>query len=337
MSADFSAFALGLGSKDKSGNWQEMYYPAPVCSPDNALLTKFFSPAELSSATCFTKAMTTQALAKINTGVAGQDALLQRLQASKNLHLITCFLRADTAVQDVPSAYLKLHLLSHRLVRPNQLNLTGIFKVMPCLAWTSEGVFSVDELADEILAMRLRGKYLRVYAVDKFPTLTDYVVPAGVRIADSARVRLGAYLGRGTTVMPAGFVNFNAGTSGPNMIEGRVSQGLQIGSGSDIGGGASTMGVLSGGNERLVSVGENCLIGANAGIGISLGDNCTVEAGLYLTAGVKVTLQDGSVVKALTLAGKPNLLWRRNSQSGCIECLPNDKKFSLNEQLHDNT
>ena len=199
---------------------------------------------------------------------------------------------------------------------------------------------AIDDLEGRLWQARASNQHLKVYAVDKFPPLLDYLVPSGVRIADSARVRLGAYLGEGTTVMPSGFINFNAGCQGPNMIEGRVSQGVMLNHGSDLGGGASTMGTLSGGNDELVSVGKNCLIGANAGIGLSLGDNCTVEAGLYVTAGAKVNLiiddHQPKVVKARQLSARSNLLWRRNSQTGQLECLTNDRNFQLNCELHAN-
>jgi len=207
---------------------------------------------------------------------------------------------------------LKLHLLSHRLVKPHGLSLAGIFPLLPNVAWTSQGAVDLSELAERQLEARLKGKLLEVFSVDKFPKMTDYVVPAGVRIADSARVRLGAYIGEGTTVMHEGFVNFNGGTEGPGMIEGRVSAGVFVGKGSDLGGGCSTMGTLSGGGNIIISVGEGCLIGANAGIGIPLGDRNTVEAGLYITAGTKVNLLDEGnalvkVVKARDLAGQPDL------------------------------
>ncbi len=207
-------------------------------------------------------------------------------------------------------------VLSHRLVKPHGLNLSGIFALLPNVAWTNQGAIDLAELPAEQLEARLRGKLLEVFSVDKFPKMTDYVVPAGVRIADTARVRLGAYVGEGTTVMHEGFVNFNAGTAGPGMIEGRVSAGVFVGKGSDLGGGCSTMGTLSGGGNIIISVGEGCLIGANAGIGIPLGDRCTVESGLYVTAGTKVAVLDDQnqlvrVVKARELAGQSDLLLRR--------------------------
>src|SRR5690606_17681986 len=232
-----------------------------------------------------------------------------------------------------------LQLLSHRLVKPHQVVLDGMFGVLPNVAWTSKGAIDRDELPRRQLEARLNGKTLTVDCVDKFPKMTDYVVPKEVRIADTARVRLGAYLGEGTTIMHEGFVNFNAGTAGPNMVEGRISAGVFVGSGSDLGGGCSTMGTLSGGGNIIISVGRECLIGANAGIGIPLGDRCTVEAGLYITAGTKVVLLDdqrqpAGEAKARDLAGRSDLLFRRNSANGAVECLTNQSAVALNEALH---
>ena len=223
--------------------------------------------------------------------------------------------------RDVPDAYLRLHLLSHRLVRPHGQNLDGIFGVLTNVAWTSAGPCPVDDF--EATRLRLRGQGpVQVFGVDKFPRMTDYVVPSGVRIADADRVRLGAHLAEGTTVMHEGFVNYNAGTLGTSMVEGRITAGVVVGDGSDVGGGASIMGTLSGGGTQVVSIGERCLLGANAGIGISLGDDCVVEAGCYVTAGTKVTLPDGRVVKALELSGGSHLLFRRNSVTGTVEVVP---------------
>jgi 2,3,4,5-tetrahydropyridine-2-carboxylate N-succinyltransferase len=233
-------------------------------------------------------------------------------------------------------AYLRLHLLSHRLVRPHALDLTGVFGVLPTVVWTSAGPCPVDDF--EATRLRLRGGApVQVLGVDKFPRMTDYVVPAGVRIADADRVRLGAHLAEGTTVMHEGFVNYNAGTLGASMVEGRITAGVVVGDGSDVGGGASIMGTLSGGGKQVVSIGERCLIGANAGIGISLGNDCVVEAGCYVTAGTKVTLPDGRVVKALDLSGGDHLLFRRNSLTGTVEVVPwKAGGVVLNEALHQN-
>jgi 2,3,4,5-tetrahydropyridine-2-carboxylate N-succinyltransferase len=238
---------------------------------------------------------------------------------------------------DVADAYLRLHLLSHRLVRPHGLNLDGIFGVLPNVAWTSLGPVEIDQVPAARERARANGKYLMVLGVDKFPRMVDYVVPAGVRIGDADRVRLGAHLAEGTTVMHEGFVNYNAGTSGASMIEGRVSAGVVVGDATDVGGGASIMGTLSGGGTEVISIGERCLIGANAGIGISLGDDCVVEAGCYVTAGTKVTLQDGSVVKARDLSGRDNLMFWRNSVSGAIEVVARSGSWgALNAALHAN-
>lgn len=236
---------------------------------------------------------------------------------------------------DAHDVYLRLHLLSHRKVRPHGQNLDGIFGMLSNVAWTDHGPIDADELERLRLAAAAAGERLHVHGVDKFPRMADYVVPSGVRIANAAQVRLGAHLAEGTTVMPAGFVNFNAGTLGKSMVEGRISAGVTVGAGSDIGGGASIMGTLSGGGKTVISIGENSLLGANAGLGIPLGDHCTVESGLYLTAGAKVRLlPEGSLVKAAELAGKPDLLFRRNSQTGAIEVLRKRNDVRLNDALH---
>jgi 2,3,4,5-tetrahydropyridine-2-carboxylate N-succinyltransferase len=237
---------------------------------------------------------------------------------------------------DAYDAYLRLHLLSHRLVRPHGLNMDGIFGVLTNVVWTNYGPCRVDGFEDVRLRLRRRGP-VTVYGVDKFPRLVDYVVPTGVRIADADRVRLGAHLAPGTTVMHEGFVNFNAGTLGASMVEGRISAGVAVGDGSDIGGGASIMGTLSGGGTQVISVGQRCLLGANSGLGISLGDDCVIEAGLYVTAGTKVVTPDGRSVKARELSGANSLLFRRNSVSGAVEVVARDGSgIALNEALHAN-
>jgi 2,3,4,5-tetrahydropyridine-2,6-dicarboxylate N-succinyltransferase len=242
---------------------------------------------------------------------------------------------------DTADAYLRLHLLSARLVQPRTINLDGIFAVLPNNAWTSLGAVRPEDLERVRLAAVTAGLRLSVYGVDKFPRMTDYVVPSGVRIADADRVRLGAHLASGTTVMHEGFVNYNAGTLGTSMVEGRISQGVLVGDGSDIGGGSSIMGTLSGGGKQQISIGERCLLGANAGLGISLGDDCVVEAGLYLTAGTKLVLKDPAVsggertIKAVELSGQSGLLYRRNSMSGGVEAVPRAGSWGgLNEALH---
>ena len=238
---------------------------------------------------------------------------------------------------DAADAYLRLHLISHRLIRPHGANLDGIFGVLSNVAWTSAGPVDPASLAAVRTRFRSAGVALTVFGVDKFPRMVDYVVPSGVRIADADRVRLGAHLAEGTTVMHEGFVNFNAGTLGASMVEGRISAGVVVGDGSDLGGSASIMGTLSGGGADVISVGERCLLGANSGLGIALGDDCTVEAGLYVTAGTKVTTPDGDVVKARELSGASGLLFRRNSQSGAVEVVPRSGSWSgLNAALHAN-
>jgi 2,3,4,5-tetrahydropyridine-2-carboxylate N-succinyltransferase len=239
---------------------------------------------------------------------------------------------------DAADAYLRLQLLSHRLVRPHGLSLDGVFGLLANVAWTNLGPCPVDALGAVRVACRRGRVPLQVLGVDKFPRMVDFVVPPGVRIADADRVRLGAHLAEGTTVMHEGFVNFNAGTLGPAMVEGRISAGVVVGADSDLGGSASIMGTLSGGGKEVISVGEGCLLGANAGIGISLGDRCVVEAGLYVTAGTVVRLPDGTTVKAAELSGAPDILFRRNSTTGAVEALPREGAWSegLNQALHAN-
>ncbi len=251
--------------------------------------------------------------------------------------LVEVAIDLDAPPAGAADAYLRLHLLSHRLVAPHGLNLDGLFGVLPNVAWTSLGPVAIDELPAARLRARGAGIALAVTGVDKFPRMTDYVVPEGVRIADADRVRLGAHLAPGTTVMHEGFVNYNAGTLGTSMVEGRISAGVVVGDGSDIGGGSSIMGTLSGGGTTVISIGERCLLGANAGIGISLGDDCVVEAGCYVTGGARVTLPDGEIVKANALSGADGLLFRRNSVTGALEALPRTGTWGgLNAALHAN-
>ena len=245
------------------------------------------------------------------------------------------------AVSSPVDAYLKLHLLSNRFVLPNTINLDGLFNALPNIAWTNKGPIDLSEINKNLHLAKINNNDLYVKSVDKFPRMTDYVIPKNVRIADSSRVRLGAYLSEGTTVMHEGFVNFNAGTLGKAMIEGRISAGVIVGNNSDLGGGSSTMGTLSGGNEVKISIGENCLLGANAGIGISLGNNCIVEAGLYITSGTKVHVMDAenkssAIIKARDISGKSNLLFMRDSISGKVIAKINKTKSSLNKELHQN-
>jgi 2,3,4,5-tetrahydropyridine-2-carboxylate N-succinyltransferase len=245
----------------------------------------------------------------------------------------------DDEPVDAIDSYLRLHLLSSRLVRPHGVDLTGVFGKLTNCVWTNLGPFEVEGFELRRAQLKAEGQVVQVHGIDKFPRMTDYVIPSGVRIANANRVRLGAHLSDGTTVMHEGFCNFNAGTLGSSMVEGRISAGVVVGDGSDIGGGASIMGTLSGGGSEVISVGRNCLIGANGGTGISLGDDCIVEAGLYLTAGTRVTAPDGTVVKARDLSGHDNLLYRRNSQSGAVEAVVRGEGSSwqgLNVDLHKN-
>ena len=251
--------------------------------------------------------------------------------------LVKTEIELDKPPASVSDAYLRLHLLSHRLVKPHGLSLEGIFSILNNVIWTSHGPCAIAGFDQVRLKLRAKYGYLAIYGVDKFPRMLDYVVPEGVRIADADRVRLGAYLSPGTTVMHEGFVNFNAGTLGASMVEGRISAGVVVGDGSDIGGGASIMGTLSGGGKEVISIGKRTLLGANSGLGISLGDDCVLEAGVYLTAGSKVLLPDGKVVKARELSGANSLLIRRNSQSGALEALNKSGTWGgLNSVLHTN-
>ena len=253
------------------------------------------------------------------------------------LRPVTVAIDTTAGPADSADAYLRLNLLSHRLALPRSLNLDGIFGHLQNVAWTSRGPVAVDAIESVTWNFARKGEHLTVHGVDKFPRMTDYVVPSGVRIADASRVRLGAYLASGTTVMHEGFCNFNAGTLGASMVEGRISQGVIVGDGSDIGGGASIMGTLSGGGKEMVTIGERCLLGANAGIGISLGDECIVEAGLYITAGTIVIDPSGSPVKARLLSGQSGLLYRRNSLTGAVEVLARSGSWGgLNADLHKN-
>ena len=277
------------------------------------------------------------------TTLSGEpDSALKALAKSDPIRdvrreLVSIQIDTEVAPKDAKDAYLRLHLLSHRLVRPHGLSLEGIFGLLTNVVWTNHGPCQVDGF--ELVRAKLQATHgqVTVYSVDKFPRMVDYVIPSGVRIADADRVRLGAYLSSGTTVMHEGFVNFNAGTLGTSMVEGRISAGVVVGDGSDIGGGASIMGTLSGGGKEVITIGEKSLLGANSGLGISLGDNCVVEAGTYITAAAKVTLPDGQVVKAAQLSGGNNLLFRRNSQSGALEVVAKSGSWGgLNSILHKN-
>jgi 2,3,4,5-tetrahydropyridine-2-carboxylate N-succinyltransferase len=278
------------------------------------------------------------------TGEPAPEALdaLARKHPDRRVHteVVTTQIDLASAPEGAADAYLRLHLLSHRLVRPHGLNVEGIFGQLTNVVWTNLGPCAVPEFEEVRATLRARGP-VQVFGVDKFPRMTDYVVPTGVRIGDADRVRLGAHLAEGTTVMHEGFVNYNAGTLGASMVEGRISAGVVVGDGSDVGGGASIMGTLSGGGKQMITVGERCLIGANAGIGISLGDDCVVEAGCYVTAGTKVTIKDldskPKVIKAADLSGASNVLFRRNSVTGTVEAVPwAGEGITLNAALHSN-
>jgi len=308
--APAAAWGFGLATITEDGRVLDTWYPAPALGTPPA--GDPAPPAELAA-------------------LAGKD---DRRGVRTEVALTTVDLAAPPA--DARDAYLRLHLLSHRLVRPHGLNLDGVFGVLANVVWTDHGPCAPEDFEATRLRLRAAGARITVYGVDKFPRMVDYVLPAGVRIADADRVRLGAHLAAGTTVMHEGFVNFNAGTLGASMIEGRVSAGVLVGDGSDIGGGASVMGTLSGGGREVISVGRRCLVGANAGIGISLGDDCVVEAGCYVTAGSKITLPDGRVVKAAALSARPGLLFWRNSTTGALEARPRSTGVELNAALHAN-
>ncbi|WP_443209428.1 2,3,4,5-tetrahydropyridine-2,6-dicarboxylate N-succinyltransferase [Rhodococcus rhodochrous] len=311
------ASAVGIANITEDGTVLDTWYPAPALG----------EPSE------------TGTTRLEGTDIPSDLALLAGHDEAREVQQVV--VRTDIADLSKPpvdthDVYLRLHLLSHRLVQPHGLNLDGIFGMLANVVWTNYGPCSLENFETVRSRLRIRGP-VTVFGVDKFPRMVDYVVPAGVRIADADRVRLGAHLASGTTVMHEGFVNFNAGTLGNSMVEGRISAGVVVDDGSDVGGGASIMGTLSGGGKEVISVGKRCLLGANAGVGISLGDDCIVEAGLYVTAGTKVTGPDGTVVKAATLSGASNLLLRRNSVSGAVEVVPNKGSgVELNATLHAN-
>ncbi len=309
-----NAWGHGLATLDADGNVLDVWFPAPALGePDDGE-----APADLSA-------------------LEGKDEA--RAVVREVRRVVVDDLQAPIA--DAPDAWLRLHLLSTRLVRPHTISMEGVFGALTNVVWTSAGPCAVAGFEATRARLRASGQHVSVFGVDKFPRLTDYVIPTGVRIADADRVRLGAHLAEGTTVMHEGFVNYNAGTLGASMVEGRISAGVLVGDGSDIGGGASIMGTLSGGGKQVISIGERCLLGANAGIGISLGDDCVVEAGCYVTAGTKVTITDmdskPKLVKAATLSGASNVLFRRNSVSGAIEAVPwQGHGIVLNSDLHAN-
>ncbi len=333
MSTTLFSLAFGVGTQNRQGAWLEVFYAQPLINPSPALVAAIapvLGYTEGNKALTFTVDMAYKLAEVVKPVDSTQAALLTRLAESQK-PLVATLLAEDSTLTSTPEAYLKLHLLSHRLVKPHGLNLAGIFPLLPNVAWTSQGAVDLGELAERQLEARLKGELLEVFSVDKFPKMTDYVVPSGVRIADSARVRLGAYIGEGTTVMHEGFVNFNGGTEGPGMIEVVFQQAYSSA--------RALTWALSGGGNIIIKVGEGCLIGANAGIGIPLGDRNTVESGLYVTAGTKVALLDENnelvkIVKARELAGQNDLLFRRNSQTGAVECKTHKSAVELNEALH---
>lgn len=333
------AFAMGVGTQNKKGEWLEVFYQQPVYQPTAELV----EAAKAAGYEGGNQAINLDAdkLATLAGKLSGSQAELATKLASSKAPTVLTVIETDGQATSTPEVYLKLQLISNRDVKPHGIDLSGIFGLLPNVAWTSKGAIDLEELSDAQLDARMNGELLEVFSVDKFPKMTDYVVPTGVRIADASRVRLGAYVGEGTTIMHEGFINFNGGTAGTSMIEGRISAGVFVGEGSDLGGGCSTMGTLSGGGNIVIKVGENSLIGANAGIGIPLGDRCTVESGLYITAGTKVQVLDDQkniveVVKARDLAGKPDLLFRRDSIGGAVQCVTNKTAIELNHELHAN-
>ncbi|WP_280458408.1 2,3,4,5-tetrahydropyridine-2,6-dicarboxylate N-succinyltransferase [Nocardia carnea] len=307
------ATAIGIANVTTDGTVLDTWFPAPQLGEftENGTERLTEAPAELAE-------------------LVGPDSA----RGVEVIAVRTTIADLSAAPVDAHDVYLRLHLLSHRLVRPHSVSLEGQFALLANVVWTNHGPAAVEGFETTRAKLRARGP-VTVYSVDKFPRMVDYVVPAGVRIGDADRVRLGAHLAAGTTVMHEGFVNFNAGTLGTSMVEGRISAGVVVGDGSDVGGGASTMGTLSGGGTTIISIGERSLLGANSGLGIPLGDDCVLEAGLYLTAGTKVSTPDGKVIKAAELSGTNNLLFRRNSQTGAVEVVPRSGTgIELNEALH---
>lgn len=312
---------MGLATVTDDGTVLDTWFPT----------VKLTEPGE-SGTTRLTAEQAAEALGEASSALLGRD----EARGVEVVAVRTGIGRLSDEPKDAHDVYLRLHLLSNRLVRPHGLNLDGIFGLLSNVVWTNHGPCPVEGFEATRMRLRARG-HVTVHSIDKFPRMVDYVVPSGVRIGDADRVRLGAHLASGTTVMHEGFVNFNAGTLGASMVEGRISAGVVVADGSDLGGGASIMGTLSGGGKEVISVGERCLIGANAGIGISLGDDCVVEAGLYVTAGTKVTLPDGTITKARELSGQSGLLFRRNSTTGAVEVSPRTGgKVELNAALHAN-
>ncbi|MDP3517343.1 MAG: 2,3,4,5-tetrahydropyridine-2,6-dicarboxylate N-succinyltransferase [Pseudohongiella sp.] len=337
--SNFHSFGLGLATLDSQGKIIEAYFPEPVVNPAPEMVLALSAHCGYQAGNSDIKLSSAQRSSISEDPAIAMSDLLRDTLRTTHSTVVAMFLAENSAPSSVAEVYLKLHLLSHRLCKPHSLNLQGAFGILRNIAWTNQGAIAVEELSARQLQARSKGEMLDVMSVDKFPKMVNYVVPSGVRIADTARVRLGAYVGEGTTVMHEGFINFNAGTEGSAMVEGRISAGVVVGEGSDLGGGCSTMGTLSGGGTAIISVGRDCLVGANAGIGIALGDRCIVEAGLYVTGGTIVSVLDheGNLVqhiKARDLSGRSDLLFRRNSQTGAVECKTNKTSIALNEELH---
>ncbi|MDN2662466.1 2,3,4,5-tetrahydropyridine-2,6-dicarboxylate N-succinyltransferase [Psychromonas sp. 14N.309.X.WAT.B.A12] len=341
-----STFSLAFGTATKNRDQKiiEAFFPNPILNPNEDLVATIAAIVGYQGGNQvieIDRSLAEQLAAAFNGENDTDNADFAVAAAKSKQTLVLVILATDEAPQSVAEGYLKLQLISHRLVKPHGVVLDGIFGLLHNIAWTNKGAIDLPELKDRQIEARLKGKTIIVDCVDKFPKMVDYVVPAGVRIADTSRVRLGAHVGEGTTVMHEGFINFNAGTSGVSMVEGRISAGVMVGEGSDIGGGASIMGTLSGGGKMVVAIGENSLLGANAGLGFPLGNRCTIESGLYVTAGSKVKMldnegNDAGFVKARDLANKDDLLFRRNSMTGQIECLANKSAVELNSMLHSN-
>ena len=335
------AAAFGIGTKNQKGEWLEVYFPRPMLSPNSMMIENIIkntSYRQGNQSIELSQSATSALIRSLED--RNQTEVLEIFSASESTIVLT-ILEFDSTVQTPQEAYLKLQLLSCRMVLPNTINLENIFGCLPNVVWTNAGPIDPEEIEEAMMIARSEGKNLEISSVDKFPKMTNYVVPKGVRIAHSARVRLGAFLGEGTTVMHEGFVNFNAGTIGPNMVEGRISQGVTVESGTDLGGSASTAGTLSGGGNVVITIGKDCLISANAGTGIPLGDRCTIEAGLYITPGAIIQVLDENrvmikQVKARELAGQSDMLFIRNSATGVIECRTNRSAIELNPVLHEN-
>ncbi|MDX3658711.1 2,3,4,5-tetrahydropyridine-2,6-dicarboxylate N-succinyltransferase [Streptomyces sp. ID05-26A] len=315
-----TAYGIGLATVTPDGTVLDTWYPSPALGEAGEPGIVRVSSAEIA-----------EALGEAAAKLLGED-----LERGVEVVGVKAVIDLEAAPETTYDVWLRLHLLSHRLIQPHGANLDGMFGLLTNVVWTNHGPCAVDGFEQTRTRLRLRGP-VTVYSIDKFPRMVDYVVPSGVRIGDADRVRLGAHLASGTTVMHEGFVNFNAGTLGSSMVEGRISGGVVVGDGSDVGGGASIMGTLSGGGKQVISIGERCLLGANAGLGISLGDDCVIEAGLYITAGTKVTLPDGEVVKAVSLSGQSNLLFIRDSVTGTVRVLARKGTgVELNAALHAN-